>query len=120
MAYEDLNTSYLDSVSETNPTVANVTAVKKGLERLLNTPKGHNPFNREYGSSLYSLLFENNVSTNDIQMFLYMDITAWEPRLDLTPNDINIVQIDEHTFKVTCMFSLNGYNTGISTLISRE
>jgi len=120
MAYEDLNTSYLDSVSETDPTVANVTAVKKGLERLLNTPKGHNPFNREYGSSLYDLLFENSVSASDIQMFLYMDITSWEPRLNLSPNDIHIAQIDEHTFKVTCMFSLNGYNTGISTLISRE
>jgi len=120
MAYEDLNTSYLDSSNETDPTVENLTAVKKGLERLLNTPKGHNPFNREYGSSLYSLLFENSVSTSDIQMFLYMDITTWEPRLEITPNDINIAQIDEHTYQVTCMFSLNGYNSGVSTLISKE
>lgn len=120
MAYEDLNTSYLNSSDETDPTVANVIAVKKGLERLLNTPKGHNPFNREYGSSLYNLLFENSVSTNDIQMFLYMDITNWEPRLDITPNDIDITQVDAHTFKVTCTFSLNGYNAGISTLISKE
>lgn len=120
MAYEDLNTSYLDSNSETDPTVANLNAVKKGLERLLNTPKGHNPFNREYGSSLYNLLFENNVAISDIQMFLYMDITNWEPRLDINPSDIQIVQIDHYTYKVTCTFSLNGYVATISTLISKE
>lgn len=120
MAYEDLNTSYSTINIENNPTVSNVLAVKKGLERLLNTPKGHNPFNREYGSSLYNLLFENNVATSDIQMFLYMDITNWEPRLEITPSDINITQVEKNTFKVTCTFGLNGYNLGISTLISKE
>ena len=120
MAYEDLNTSYLDSEMETDPTVANLTSIKKGLERLLNTPKGHDPFNREYGSTLYSLLFENNVSLSDIQMFLYMDITNWEPRLQVNPTDINIIKEDNHTFRVTCTFQVNGRTAGISTLISKE
>lgn len=122
MAYEDLNSKYFDSNLPENqmPTTANVVSVKKGLERLLTTPKGHNPFNREYGSSLYDLLFNNNISTSDIQMFLYMDITDWEPRLEISPSDISVEKIDNNTYKVDCNFGLNGYNSSVSTFISKE
>lgn len=122
MAYEDLNTAFLDpnvSFSST-PTVANINSIKLGLERLITTPKGHNPFNREYGSSLYDLLFENNVSASDAKMFLYMDITDWEPRLDINPNDISIMEIDKNTFRVNCTVRLNGYVIDVDTQIVKE
>lgn len=120
MAYEDLNSKYYNSTADTNPTVADLNSVKQGLERLLRTPKGHDPFNREYGSSLYSLLFENLVHPDDISMFLYMDITTWEPRLELSPMDIDIVKIDNNTYKVTCQFVYKNIASGVSTTILRE
>ena len=120
--YEDLNSKYFNTNTAENqvPTTANIESVKKGLERLLTTPKGHNPFNRNYGSSLYDLLFQNNLSAPDVQMFLYMDITNWEPRLDISPSDITVTMIDRNTYQVNCKFSLNGYNSEISTFISKE
>lgn len=122
MAYEDLNSKYFSSNLAENqvPTVANIKSVKEGLERLLTTPKGHNPFNREYGSSLYDLLFNNNLSSADVQMFLYMDITDWEPRLEISPSDIVVQKIDNNTYRVNCSFGLNGYTSTVSTFISKE
>ena len=120
MAYEDLNTKYYNSTAETKVTVADLNSVKQGLERLLRTPKGHDPFNIEYGSSLYDLLFENLVHPDDISMFLYMDITTWEPRLELSPMDIDIVKIDNNTYKVTCQFVYKNIASGVSTTILRE
>lgn len=137
MAYNDLNTHFLNKqyispdldtlapksgINELYPTVSNIDSIKQGLERLLTTPKGHNPFNREYGSSLYSLLFENVTSISTIQMLLYMDITQWEPRVQLSPGDISIQQLDPNTYYVSCSFRVTDTdvvsNTGIT--ITRE
>lgn len=126
MAYEDLNTKFVaytnENLTDLSPVVNEINSIKQGLERLLTTPKGHNPFNREYGSSLYSLLFENSAAITSIQMFLYMDITNWEPRIDLNPSSIEIEMIDPNTYKISCDFIVKPYNvaTAISTTITRE
>lgn len=118
--YNDLNTRYSSTDGEHNPTTTDLTTVRKGLERLLRTPKGHDPFNRNYGCRLYDLLFENKVSPTDVQVFLYMDITDWEPRLNITVSDISIERVDNNSFRVTCYFRLNNVSSGVSTLITRE
>jgi phage baseplate assembly protein W len=126
MAYEDLNTKFTVTSdinqAEIYPLTSGLNSIKQGLERLLTTPKGHDPFNREYGSSLYNLLFENTAAINTIQMFLYMDITKWEPRVDISPSGIEIVKLDSNTYRVSCNFIANGYNASgnITTVISRE
>ena len=117
--YTDLNTKYNISANS-DPIVIDTQSVRIGLERLLQTPKGHNPFNREYGSTLYDLLFENNVDFATVKMFLYMDITNWEPRISLNPNEIMVEKLDNNTYKVTCTFMINNITTGISTIVARE
>ena len=120
MAYNDLNTKFKNTYNEVDVTVSDIASVRRGLERLLNTPKGHNPFNREYGCSLYNLLFENNLDTSTVQTFLYMDITNWEPRIDLGLSDILIEKIDNNTYQVTCNFRLNNIPSGVTTIIAKE
>ena len=126
MAYEDLNTKFVaytnENLTDLSPVVNEINSIKQGLERLLTTRKGHNPFNREYGSSLYDLLFENQTELASIQMFLYMDITQWEPRVNLSPGDIVIDMLDSNTYKVSCTFTTNNYNIPVtaSTIISKE
>lgn len=136
MAYEDLNSRFVNKnydettyevvprtdINEFYPTVDGIDSIKQGLLRLLVTPKGHNPYNRAYGSSLYSLLFENNVAISDIQMFLYMDITDWEPRVKLSPGDIDIIKLDQNTYKVSCNFVVPDFNvsSNITTNIAKE
>ena len=68
------------------------------------------------------LLFENQTELASIQMFLYMDITQWEPRVNLSPGDIVIDMLDSNTYKVSCTFTTNNYNIPVtaSTIISKE
>lgn len=118
--YPDLNV-YFKRVSVNPANIVGVDTIKQALERLFTTGKGEVPFNREYGSSLKNLLFESTYSEDDIAVFLYQDICEFEPRVELNPNDISIVQEDLHTYNVSCNFlipDLNDSVTSISTTIT--
>lgn len=121
MAYNDLNTRFKETPNE-HVTTVDIETVKNGLLRFLQTPKGHDPFNRSYGSSLYSLLFKSGLSPSEVQMFLYMDITEYEPRIDLFPSDISISKVDNYTYRVDCIVRVNGYSSPslLSTTIAKE
>jgi len=119
--YIDLNQDYLTSANETSVIVTDTKNVIESLTRLFMTGKGEVPFNREYGTSLKSLLFETNLDPADIANYLYMDITTWEPRVTLNPADINIVQRDNNSYEVFCTFTVIGVNGNpqtISTIVS--
>lgn len=119
--YSDLNTKFNTSNAELNTIVYDLNAIKQNVERLLMTPKGSVPFNREYGSNLYSLLFENNVDPADIIAFLYADIEENEPRVELSPADINIYKTDRNSYEVNVTFSvpsLNNITSSVMTTIS--
>ena len=113
--YTDLNTFFTTSDERTTPSLENIEDIKQGLERLFTVGKGEVPFNRNYGTSLKSLLFENNVDPEDIKMFLYMDITDFEPRVELSPTDIQINRTDNNSFEVICKFRVPGLNDKVST-----
>ena len=96
--YSDLNTKFNTSNGEKSSVLYDLKAIKQNIERLLTTPKGSVPFNRDYGTNLYSLLFENNVDPADIIVFLYADIDECEPRVQLSPADINIYKVDRNSY----------------------
>ena len=104
--YIDLNADFRTSTNQSNVLITDIQNVKSSLERLLLTGKGEVPFNRNYGTTLKSLLFETNIDPADICNYLYMDITTWEPRVSLNPADIVINQIDNHTYQVQCTFTV--------------
>lgn len=108
--YTDLNANFMTNAANTNCVTTDIETVKNSLERLLTTGKGEVPFNREYGTTLKSLLFEVNLDPADICNYLYMDITTWEPRVRLNPADIEIRQVDRNSFLVTCVFTVLGVN----------
>ena len=119
--YSDLNTKFNTSNAELNSIVYDLNAIKQNIERLLTTPKGTVPFNRDYGTNLYSLLFENNVEPADIVAFLYVDIEQNEPRVNLSPADIHVYRVDMNSYEVNVVFSvpsLNNVTSSISTRVS--
>lgn len=121
MQYIDLNPFFKASNANLSIETTNVVAVKNRLLRLFRTGKGECPFNREYGTSLKSLLFENNLDTYAASMFLYMDIKTWEPDIQLNPSDISIKRIDNNTYQISCSFiipALNGTQASLSTEIT--
>lgn len=119
--YSDINTGY---TKNSQPVIiTDLKDISESLRRLFHTIPGSNPFNREYGSSLYYLLFESSSSMNltDIKVLLSRDIENWEPRVQLNPLDINISKIDEHTYQISCNFivpSLNDTSSSVTTLLS--
>lgn len=120
--YTDLNTSYRSTPNDTASVVYDLEDIKQSIMRLFTTGIGEVPFNRNYGTTLKSLLFENNVDPNDITMFIYMDITNWEPRVDLNPADIIIEKQDPNTFKISCAFRVPGLNnlaSSVHTVLTR-
>ena len=48
-------------------------------------------------------------------MFLYMDITKFEPRVSLSPADINIEKTDEHTYTIECTFTVPALNDSVGS-----
>jgi phage baseplate assembly protein W len=119
--YTDLNTLYDETTHLSKSIIKDLNNIKQSLLRLFLTPKGSIPFNRSYGTSLRSLLFENDIDPADITMFLYMDITDWEPRVELNPNDISISKVDANTYSVSCYFrvpSLTETTSSVSVTIS--
>lgn len=121
--YTDLNDDYLMSANKTDIIITDIQNVKDSLMRLFTTGKGEVPFNREYGTTLKTLLFETALDPADIANYLYMDVTSWEPRVRLNPADIDIIQVDNNTYKVICTFTVLGVNGNpqtISTLITSK
>lgn len=121
--YSDLNKSFRQSLSDNQIVVNDLTVIKKNLERLFQTGKGDVPFNRDFGTSLKRLLFETNLDPSDIVNYLYMDITTFEPRIELNPNDIIIEQLDNNAYLVTCNFivpTLNNTSSSLQTVINKQ
>ena len=120
--YIDINSSYRLSNAESSAIVTDIKSICKDLERLFNIPKGSVPFNRAYGTSLRNLLFENNLNPADVVVFLYQDITAFEPRVELNPSDIEIIQTDKNAYTVNCKFTVPSLNfkPGMASVILRD
>ena len=72
--------------------------ISQGLDRInqsiyiiLSTPVGRNLGNRNFGSKLYNLIFEQNDSTFVSLARLYVNdaLGRWEPRIKVTSIDVN-------------------------------
>lgn len=113
--FVDLNSSFNQTNVNNTSTVVDVISIIKGLERFFTTGRGEVPFNRNYGTSLKALLFENDVSSEDARMFLYMDITDFEPRISISPADIEIAQVDANTVELACTFRIPSLNNQVAT-----
>lgn len=103
--FSDLNVSFRTSPTNNVAVLTDLANIKKSLERLFSTGKGDVPFNRDYGTSLKTLLFENNVDPSDVEMFLYMDISRFEPRVSLNPANIAIEK-NGNQYIVSCTFTV--------------
>lgn len=95
--------------------ISNNKDIIQSLNRLFATKKGSVPFNRNYGTSLYNLLFENDTEINqiDIGLLLYRDLQKQEPRVYVNPYGVGVTKVDNHTYQIT----LNVYITGTDTSI---
>lgn len=93
------------------------------LKNLLLTRKGERPFQPEFGSDVYSLLFENmDESLEDsLKETLSKDIKYWLPYIVIDNIDIN-VQHDRNHLRIELRFRVTeqGANTQIVLFIDAD
>lgn len=72
--------------------VVDIAAINNSLLNLLSCPIGSRPFEREYGSALYSALFEpaDSQAASFLDIGIFQAIRRWEPRIqmDLTRSSV--------------------------------
>jgi phage baseplate assembly protein W len=68
--------------------VVDIAAINNSLLNLLSCPIGSRPFEREYGSELYSALFEpaDSQSASFLDIGIFQAIRRWEPRIQMDLN----------------------------------
>jgi len=105
--YSDIN-----SISPTEkPKSLDVESVYQALYTLLNTRKGENLFNPEYGLDLEDYLFElmDDVSSLDLLNTLTQTIEQFEPRVKVDFAQTTVTpDPDNYTFELNLVFSIVG------------
>lgn len=103
----DLNSSF--TVDSNDVILEKYKDIVQALDRLFSTPIGSVPFNRNYGTHLYDLLFETTDSVNqtDVGLLIYRDVTALEPRIYINPYGVQISKVDEHSFNIYLTVYIN-------------
>ena len=77
--------------------VVDIAAINNSLLNLLSCPIGSRPFEREYGSELYSALFEpaDSQSSAFLTMGIFQAIRRWEPRIQMDLNRSSVTPTPE-------------------------
>jgi|TARA_R110002167_G_scaffold4993_7_gene23321 phage baseplate assembly protein W len=93
------------------------------LKNLILTRKGERPFQPEFGTEVYSLLFENispSVS-DDLESSLRSDIKYWLPYVIVDSIDVTTDE-DRHRINIVLQVRIteNGANTNITILVSEQ
>ena len=91
--YKDFNLQYRADGSRGAAVVSGYMSIRESLLNILFTDMGSRFFNRGFGNLLQTLLFEqmNGDTVSNIQAVLYTTIPEWEPRVEISPYDIDVV-----------------------------
>lgn len=81
--------------------------INQSINIILSTPVGRNFGNRNFGSKLYLLIFEQNDSTFSSMARLYINeaLVRWEPRIKIT--SIDIIQEPKFLDANIVLFNIN-------------
>ena len=93
------------------------------LKNLILTRKGERPFQPEFGTEVYSLLFENMSPSvgDDLESSLRSDIKYWLPYVIVDSIDVTTDE-DRHRINIVLQVRIteNGANTNITILVSEQ
>ena len=99
-----------------------VNAVKQALKNLILTQYYEKPFDPDYGSPIYGMLFENVdiISANSLKVQLELVIKKYEPRVRVENIEVEPM-FDDNAFSVTIYFYVVGIPEPVvfSTILKR-
>lgn len=93
------------------------------LKNLILTRKGERPFQPQFGSDVYSLLFEQISSTlsSDLEDSLRADIKFWLPYIII--DDVSVITLEDNNrveISLRVRVTENGANTQITILVTEQ
>ena len=93
------------------------------LKNLILTRKGERPFQPQFGSDVYSLLFEQISSTlsSDLEDSLRADIKFWLPYIII--DDVSVITLEDNNrveISLKVRVTENGANTQITILVTEQ
>jgi phage baseplate assembly protein W len=110
--YKDINASY--TLNSLPAYLEDMNVIAQSISRLFSTKIGSTPFKRSFGSYLWNLLFENStLDAYQIEMLIYQDISNWEPRIKINPNNVKLTKLDEHTYNINVTFIVPSLNNAV-------
>ena len=106
--YKDVSLTFARNVVTSDVvTVSGEDAVKRSLKLLIMSRAGETPFFPEFGSRIYTLLFEpvDPITTALLEHEIRATVDAYEPRVNIrhltvTPSN------EEHGYDVDCLFNI--------------
>ena len=106
--YKDVSLTFARNVVTSDVvTVSGEDAVKRSLKLLLMSRAGETPFFPEFGSRIFTLLFEpiDPITTVLLQHEIEATITAYEPRVNIRQLTVT-PSSDEQGYDVDCLFTI--------------
>lgn len=123
--FVDLNLSYGTEGNYEDIIVSGERAIIESLKNIFYTEAGDRFFNRDFGSKLHKLLFENMNEdlAQVISMTIYNVLKRNEPRIEVFPLGIQVVpDYENNTYHVTINYKnlINGKFESASTELARK
>jgi len=120
--YKDLPLDFIPHpVSGDIRPITNEVAIRRSLMNLILTKKGSKPFYPEYGSTVFSFLFEPSsaFTIHNIKESILNTVERFEPRVTLRNVDI---KIEDHGITMNLSYTINntGTTSSLETTISRS
>ena len=106
--YKDVSLTFARNVVTSDVvSVSGADAVKRSLKLLLMSRTGETPFFPEFGSRIYTLLFEpvDPITTRLLQHEIQSTIDAYEPRVNIRQLTVT-PSSDEQGYDVDCLFNI--------------
>ena len=106
--YKDVSLTFARNVVTSDVvTVSNEDAVKRSLKLLLTSRAGETPFFPEFGSRIFTLLFEpiDPITTVLLQHEIRATIDAYEPRVSIRQLTV-VPSDDENGYTIACLFTI--------------
>ena len=106
--YKDVSLTFARNVVTSDVvTVSGEDAVKRSIKLLLMSRAGETPFFPEFGSRIFTLLFEpiDPITTVLLQHEIEATITAYEPRVNIRQLTVT-PSSDEQGYDIDCLFTI--------------
>lgn len=110
ISYSDYSANFDKSLNSDVALLKNIAAIKESIRNIMLTPKGTDLMKPDFGSQVYSYLFEplDNISIFTLKEIVKQDIKNFEPRVTIL--EVIIESPDTNSLSINVTYKINQLN----------